>query len=285
MRISAAVGGKRSFRSGTSEPLLTGYGRDTRCWGLTYFEIAVIKAASNSPCSENLKDIASNSKQASRENIASLAMKTRGQPIFPMALTIAAVVASLWSTPQVSAAPCLASPSCTLDGQTFTVTGGTSGNSLTFIASFTTPNQSNSSIATLADDYLKLLGVTVTYLGRQDGSGEIDGDSVSVTGEGDTTGTWTFSPGTAGDVGSYVAIHAGSGQTDTLFEINSPGTSGTWGTENGKGLSNFDLFGTPAPAPAPLIGHDLPALLAVGGILFGAKLLERNTKGRSPANA
>ena len=214
-------------------------------------------------------------------------MKARGRPIFPIGLTVAAVVASLWSTPQVSAVPCLASPSCTLDGQTFTVIGGTSGKGLTFIASSTTPNQSNSSIATLADDYLKLLGVTVTYLGRQDGSGEIDGDSVSVTGEGDTTGTWTFSPGTTSDVGSYVAIHAGSGQMDTLFEINSPGTSGTWGTENGQGLGNFDLFGTdpPVPAPAPSIDHGLPVLLAVGGIFLGAKLLERNTKGRSPANA
>jgi hypothetical protein len=194
----------------------------------------------------------------------------------------AALFASLCGAPEVLAGPtlppCLASPSCSLDSQTFTVTGGTSGNGLTFIASFTTPNQSNSSIATLVDNYLGLLGVTVTYLGRQDGSGEIDGDGVSVVGEGNTTGTWSFSPGTTGDVGSYVAIHAGDGQTDTLFEINSPGTSGTWGTEDGKGLSNFDLFGTPVPVPTPLIGHGLPVLLVMGGILFGTRRWERRKK-------
>lgn len=35
--------------------------------------------------------------------------------------------------------------------------------------------------------------------------------------------------------------------------------------------------------PAPLIGRGPPVLLAVGGVLFGAKLLERSRKGRSPA--
>jgi hypothetical protein len=201
---------------------------------------------------------------------------------FTVGLTVAGgMVASLWGAPQALAGVCPASPSCTLDGQTFTVTGGTSGNGLTFVASFTTPNQSNSSIATLVDDYLGLLGITATYLGRQDGSGEIDGDSVSVVGEGDTTGTWTFSPGTTGDLGSYVAIHAGDGQTDTLFEINSPGTSGTWGTENGHGLSNFDLFASVQAVPAPVIGSGLASVLGVGGILFGFELLERLRKRRS----
>jgi hypothetical protein len=32
--------------------------------------------------------------------------------------------------------------------------------------------------------------------------------------------------------------------------------------------------------PAPLVGHGLPALLAIGGILFGAKLLERGKRHR-----
>jgi hypothetical protein len=34
----------------------------------------------------------------------------------------------------------------------------------------------------------------------------------------------------------------------------------------------------PAVVPAPLIGHGLPVLLAVGGLLFGAKLLERTER-------
>ena len=86
---------------------------------------------------------------------------------------------------------------------------------LTFLASFTTPNQSNSSIATLVDDYLALLGFNnVKYLGRQDGSGTIGGDSITVSGA--QSGTWTLSPGTTGDVGAFVAIHAGNGQNDEL---------------------------------------------------------------------
>jgi hypothetical protein len=35
------------------------------------------------------------------------------------------------------------------------------------------------------------------------------------------------------------------------------------------------------PVPAPLVGRGLPVLLAVGGILLGAKLLERSRKRRS----
>jgi hypothetical protein len=56
--------------------------------------------------------------------------------------------------------------------------------------------------------------------------------------------------------------------------------------------ANFDLqFGSFNAAdhlttvPAPLIGGGLPVLLAVGGILFGAKLLERSKKRRSLGTA
>lgn len=192
---------------------------------------------------------------------------------FRVVLTAAAgMAAALIGAQQAAAAPCLASPTCTLDAQTFTTTGGTSGDGLTFLASFTTPNQSNSSIATLVDDYLALLGFNVTYLGRQDGSGTIDGDSISVSGS--LSGTWTLSPGTTGDVGAFVAIHAGNGQDDELFQINSPGLSGTWGTENGKTLSNFDLFGTPDVPAVPE-----PASLAVlGTSLLGLAVVRRRKR-------
>ena len=39
------------------------------------------------------------------------------------------------------------------------------------------------------------------------------------------------------------------------------------------------------PVPAPLIGHGLAVVLAVGGVLFGAKLLERSRKRRSCGTA
>jgi hypothetical protein len=48
------------------------------------------------------------------------------------------------------------------------------------------------------------------------------------------------------------------------------------------GISNSTIV---APVPAPLIGRGLPVLLAVGGMLFGAKLLERSKKRRSPGTA
>jgi hypothetical protein len=40
-----------------------------------------------------------------------------------------------------------------------------------------------------------------------------------------------------------------------------------------------------APVPAPLIGFGLPAFLAIGGLLFGAKLLERGRRGVGPFDA
>jgi hypothetical protein len=45
--------------------------------------------------------------------------------------------------------------------------------------------------------------------------------------------------------------------------------------------NHYDLVSetlTPVTVPAPVIGHGLPVLLAVGGFAFGAKLLQRNRK-------
>jgi hypothetical protein len=54
----------------------------------------------------------------------------------------------------------------------------------------------------------------------------------------------------------------------------------TWGS--GAADDTFTLQIGPAAVPAPLIGHGLPVLLPVGGLLFGAKLLERSKRQRLP---
>jgi hypothetical protein len=46
-------------------------------------------------------------------------------------------------------------------------------------------------------------------------------------------------------------------------------------------LSVFDDLGLSVPVPAPLIGSGLPAVLAIGGLLFGARLWETGKKRRS----
>jgi hypothetical protein len=61
----------------------------------------------------------------------------------------------------------------------------------------------------------------------------------------------------------------GAGQDDS-FKIE-------WvGTQN-----HYDLVSEDLPVPAPAIGQGLPALLAVGGIFFGSKLLERRRRRQS----
>jgi hypothetical protein len=58
-----------------------------------------------------------------------------------------------------------------------------------------------------------------------------------------------------------------------------PGTyEWTWGS--GADADSFTLQIGPAAAPAPLIGRGLPALLAVGGLLLGSKLLGRGNRRR-----
>jgi hypothetical protein len=54
---------------------------------------------------------------------------------------------------------------------------------------------------------------------------------------------------------------------------------GLTGTDIGEFLALAPT--TLSPVPAPAIGHGLPVVLAVGGVLFGAKLLGRSRKSRS----
>jgi hypothetical protein len=56
-----------------------------------------------------------------------------------------------------------------------------------------------------------------------------------------------------------------------------------WGgdSSNLQVVSGGNVFAS----PAPLIGRNLPVLLAVGGLLFGVKLFERGKKRRSLGTA
>jgi hypothetical protein len=57
----------------------------------------------------------------------------------------------------------------------------------------------------------------------------------------------------------------------------------TWGT--GAHADSFTLQIGPAAVPAPLIGHGLVVMLAVGGVLFGGRLIERSKARRELGTA
>jgi hypothetical protein len=183
-----------------------------------------------------------------------------------------------------------------LDGQTFDTSPtpaivGTNG--LTFLARFTTSSQDLDNKSTtvgiiqLVEDYLATLHVNnVLFLGRAGDSKDLPtGDNgVTVTGSNNQllTGTFTLhlAAGAPDYSAEFVAIHAGEGQSDDLFEITNPDPSqplltARWATDNGHGLSNFDLFGVIQSDP-PCTGSDcdppnIPEPSSFG--LFGLGLL------------
>jgi hypothetical protein len=72
---------------------------------------------------------------------------------------------------------------------------------------------------------------------------------------------------------------------DTVDPATGAATTGPHITGAGvTGVSGLAPFPVQA-VPAPIIGHGLPVVLAVGGLLFGAKLLQRTRKSRSIGTA
>jgi hypothetical protein len=76
--------------------------------------------------------------------------------------------------------------------------------------------------------------------------------------------------------------------TEETFTVQGDGTQNLVfeGINDNAAWNLDDVSFTPiAAVPAPVIGSGLPAFLAVGGILFGARFLQRSRNRRSPAIA
>jgi hypothetical protein len=73
-----------------------------------------------------------------------------------------------------------------------------------------------------------------------------------------------------------------SAAVDTVDPMTGAATPGPLLTGNGAGVM-FGLAPNPVPVPARPIGRGLPVVLAVGGVLLGAKFLERKRDRRSLA--
>jgi hypothetical protein len=231
--------------------------------------------------------------------------------LLPMLLATAGALALAVSgvSSPVMAAACPATPTCTTpDGTSWNLTDPGDGNQfgappllpdsdnadLTFLAVFNPSNQNPDTITTAVDQFLTAKGLSGgQYFGRTDGSGTGSGGNVpgasftTTSANGGLTGTFTFNPGNSGTTAGFISLHAGGGQSDVLLEIDACCTTGgpfAWdtsenlvGSGNSGAISNFDLF-SGHPVPAPAIGHGLLVLLAVGGVLFGGKLLENLIK-------
>jgi hypothetical protein len=109
--------------------------------------------------------------------------------------------------------------------------------------------------------------------------------------------TWSSASGGIQTQGVVIDL-AGLPSTDSLStQFSPPGFNGfqdctssnpncleasTFYTSSGETLVlDIQSINGPSPAPAPAIGQGLPAVLAIGGVLFGSKLLERSKRRHS----
>lgn len=148
------------------------------------------------------------------------------------------------------------------------------------------PNFGSGHIATVKSYLETLTGKTVIYLGRMDG-GSVDlgddlagtGASLTGTGLGGKSGTWTFDPGSSNDIVSFIEINGGS--HGLLYDVDPDSNTGSWNTNdilNGGGkhpdLSHLDFWGiasSTSAVPEPAIW----AMMLVGFGGLGAMLRYR----------
>ena len=104
--------------------------------------------------------------------------------------------------------------------------------------------------------------------------------AANASGSGDTVGIWgsgiqLFIP--AGYVSGNPLSDSATWDNATFSSLGAtPGTY-IWNWGSGATADSFTLNIGAVAVPSPSIGRGLPVLLAVGGILFGAKLLERKS--------
>ena len=117
-------------------------------------------------------------------------------------------------------------------------------------------NVTNGHSVTLAGGDLEALGVTFE-------AGQVFDDIMTFQ-PGELTGTFATLEGG----GNGMSVDLGNGLTlEAIYD-------------NAGGDISLEVVKT-VPVPAPLIGGGVPVFLAVSGMLFGAKLLERSKKRRS----
>jgi hypothetical protein len=149
------------------------------------------------------------------------------------------------------------------------------------ISTITSAGKSNNDDVGLTVTYLRTYfdNPNIIYLGTYDGPGNDApsppaGEIISVTSaNGGLNGTWSSNEDLV------YAFDVKAANDNALESVVPPALSGTWSTSditNNGGqhpdVSHIDFFGAPVAVPAPVIGRGLPSLLAVAGMLFGAKL-------------
>jgi hypothetical protein len=211
----------------------------------------------------------------------------------------AAMAIALTIAAQAHAAPCVA-PSCTSFGLQTAEGGGSIASPDEVTVDLTNPTAATVTFSAPSGD----LPTTVYLINVNGGfTAKIGNSNVSGLGSEDTFGQMSLITGQISGVTSFTIDLTAAGTNSWSSAANvliptcpnteptpSPGCGGFGVSGNSEGFAaatyhqGFEAAqGTPQaagfiPVPAPLIGHGLPGILAIAGVLFGAGLVKRGKK-------